>query len=74
LEIKILAFNLLVLYQSQALGWKVVHRAKTLRRRVITIAGQLIRTAGQWVLKLAQHCRWQVDLWRVQLGLATLGP
>jgi len=74
LEIKILAFNLLVLYQRQALGWKVVHRAKTLRRRVIAIAAQLIRTAGQWVLKLAQGCRWQPDLWRARLWLATLGP
>jgi CheY-like chemotaxis protein len=74
LEIKILAFNLLVLYQRQALGWQVVHRAKTLRRRVIAIAGQLIRTAGRWVLKLAEHCRWQVDLWRARLWLATLGP
>jgi hypothetical protein len=74
LEIKILAFNLLVLYQRQALGWKVLHRAKTLRRRVIAIAAQLIRTAGQWVLKLAQGCRWQPDLWRARLWLATLGP
>ena len=74
LELKILAFNLLVLYQRQALGWKVGHRAKTLRRRVMAIAGQLIRTAGQWVLKLAEGCRWQPDLWRVRLWLAALGP
>jgi hypothetical protein len=46
LELKVLAYNLLVLYQ-QAMGWGIRQRAKTLRRRVIAIAGQLIRTAGQ---------------------------
>jgi hypothetical protein len=41
LELKILAFNLLVLYQRQALGWTILHRAKTLRRRLVAVAGQL---------------------------------
>lgn len=37
LELKILAFNLLVLYQRQAQGWGIPQRAKTLRRRVLAI-------------------------------------
>ncbi len=74
LELKILAFNLLVLYQRQALGWSVLQRAKTLRRRVIALAGQLIRTAGQWILKLAAGWRWQADLLRARQRLAALGP
>jgi hypothetical protein len=74
LELKVLSFNLLVLYQRQALGWAVLQRAKTLRRRVIAIAGQLIRTAGQWVLKLAEDWRGQPELRRVRAQLATLGP
>jgi hypothetical protein len=74
LELKVLAFNLLVLYQRQALGWSVLQRAKTLRRRVIAIAGQLIRTAGQWVLKLAEVWASRADLGRVRQHLATLGP
>lgn len=51
LELKVLAFNLLALYQREALQWPVLQRAKTLRRRVLALAGQLIRTAGRWVLK-----------------------
>jgi hypothetical protein len=47
LELKILAFNLLVLYERQALAWTVLHRAITVRRRVVAVAGQLTRTAGQ---------------------------
>ena len=74
LELKVLAFNLLVLYQRQALGWSVVQRAKTLRRRVIALAGQLIRTAGQWGLKLADGWAGHADLARVRQHLATLGP
>ena len=74
LELKVLAFNLLALYQRQALGWSVLQRAKTLRRRVIAIAGRLIRTAGQWMLQLAQDCAGQGDLARVRGHLATLGP
>jgi Transposase DDE domain group 1 len=74
LALKVLAFNLLVLYQRQALGWSVVQRAKTLRRRVIAIAGQLIRTAGQWGLKLADGWAGQADLMRVREHLATLSP
>lgn len=74
LTLKVLAFNLLVLYQRQALGWAVLQRAKTLRRRLIAIAGQLIRTAGQWVLKLADGWAGQVDLARARQHLATLGP
>ena len=73
LELKVLAFNLLVLYQRQALGWAVLQRAKTLRRRVIAIAGQLIRTAGQWVLKLAEDWRGP-ELRRVRAQCAPLGP
>jgi hypothetical protein len=73
LELKVLAYNLLVLYQ-QALGWGIRQRAKTLRRRVIAIAGQLIRTAGQWVLKLAEEWRGQAALRRVRQELAPLGP
>jgi hypothetical protein len=69
-----LAFNLLVLYQRQALGWAGLQRAKTLRRRVIALAGQLIRTAGQWVLKLAEGWAGQADLARVREHLATLSP
>ena len=71
---KVLAFNVLVLYQRQALGWAVLQRAKTLRRRVIAIAGQLIRTAGQWGLKLADGWAGYADLARVRQHLATLGP
>jgi hypothetical protein len=74
LELKILAFNLLVLYQRQALQWPVLQRAKTLRRRLLALAGQLIRTAGQWVLKLAEGWRWQADLLRARHWLAALGP
>lgn len=69
LELKVLAYNLLVLYQ-QRVGWAVRQRAKTVRRRLIAIAGQLIRTAGQWVLKLAAE--WG-DRGR-RPALATLGP
>ncbi len=74
LELKILAFNLLVLYQCQALGWAVRRRAQTLRRRVIAVAGQLIRTAGQWVLKLAADGTAPASLRRVRRQLAALGP
>lgn len=74
LELKVLAFNLLVLYQRQALGWSILQRAKTLRRRVLAIAGQLIRTAGQWRLKLAEGWAGQVDLGRVRRHLAALSP
>ena len=74
LALKVLAFNLLVLYQRQALGWAGLQRAKTLRRRVIAIAGQLIRTAGQWMLKLADGWAGHADLARVRQPLATLGP
>jgi hypothetical protein len=74
LELKILAFNLLVLYQRQALGWTILHRAKTVRRRLLAVAGQLIRTAGRWVLKLAADWGAQRDLLRVRAHLATLGP
>jgi hypothetical protein len=44
LELRVLAFHLLVLYQRQALAWAVLQRAKRLRRWAIAIAGQLIRT------------------------------
>lgn len=74
LELKVLAFNLLVLYQRQALGWPVIHRAKTLRRRLLTLAGQLVRTAGQWVLRLAATAHAAADLARVRAHLATLSP
>jgi hypothetical protein len=73
LELKVLAYNLLVLYQ-RALGWPTRQRAKTLRRRLIALAGQLIRTAGRWVLKLAQDWAGQVELMRLRRQLATLGP
>jgi Transposase DDE domain group 1 len=74
LELKILAFNLLVLYQRHALGWAIRRRAETLRRQVIAVAGQLIRTAGQWVLKLAADGTASTSLRRVRMHLATLGP
>ncbi len=74
LERKVLAFNLLVLYPRQALGWPVLQRAKTLRRRVVALAGQLIRPAGQWILKLAEGWRWQADLLHARPRLAALGP
>jgi len=74
LELKILAFNLLVLYQRQALRWIVLQRAKTLRRRLLVVAGQLIRTAGQWVLKLAAHWPGQTELARLRRHLATRSP
>lgn len=74
LELKVLAFNLLVLSQQQALGWGMLQRAKTLRRRVVALAGQLIRTAGQGVLKLAEGWRRQADLLRARQRLAALGP
>lgn len=74
LELKILAFNLLALYQRQALGWGVLQRAKTVRRRVLALAGQLIRTAGRWVLKLAEGWPWEADLLRARQRLAALGP
>jgi hypothetical protein len=41
---------------------------------VIALAGQLIRTAGRWVLKLAEGWRWQADLLRARQRLAALGP
>ena len=74
LELKVLAFNVLVLYQRQALSWSVLQRAKTLRRRVLALAGQLIRTAGRWVLKLAEGWAGHADLGRARQHLATLGP
>jgi len=74
LELKVLAFNLLVLYQRRALGWTGLHRAKTVRRRLIAVAGQLIRTAGQWMLKLATDWAGRPDVLRVRTHLATLGP
>jgi hypothetical protein len=74
LELKVLAFNLLVLYQRRALGWTILHRAKTVRRRLVAVAGQLIRTAGRWVLKLATDWPGQPDLVRVRARLAALGP
>ena len=74
LELKVLAFNLLVLYQRQALGWSALQRAKTLRRRVLAIAGRVIRTAGQWGLKLADGWVDHADLARARQHLATLGP
>jgi len=72
LELKVLAFNVLVLYQRQALRWAVRHRAKTLRRRVLAVAGQLVRSAGQWRLKLATGWTGQPDLVRVRTYLAPL--
>jgi hypothetical protein len=74
LELKVLAFNLLGLYQRRGLGWAVLQRTKMLRRRVLALAGQLIRTAGQWVLKLAEGWAGQADLRRMRVHLATLGP
>jgi hypothetical protein len=71
LELKLLAFNLLVLYQREALRSPAWQRAKTLRRRVVAVAGQLIRTAGCWVLQLAEHWRGQTELTRVRTHLAT---
>jgi hypothetical protein len=41
---------------------------------VIAIAGQLIRTAGPWGLKLANGWAGDADLARVRQHLATLGP
>jgi hypothetical protein len=38
------------------------------------VAAQLIRTAGQWVLKLAAGWSGQADVVRVRTHLATLGP
>jgi hypothetical protein len=74
LELKVLAYNLLVLYQQQALGWPIRQRAKTLRRRVLAVAAQLIHTAGQWILKLAAGWGGQADVQRVRAHLVALGP
>jgi hypothetical protein len=74
LELKVLAFNLLVLSQRRALGWTILHRAKTVRRRVLAVAGQLIRTAGQWMLTLATDWAGRPAVLRVRAHLATLGP
>ena len=74
LELKVLAFNLLVLYQRRALGCASLQRAKTRRRRLLAIAGRLIRTAGPWRLQLAQDWAGQGELARVRHHLATLGP
>ena len=74
LQLKVLAFNVLVLYQRQGLGWAVLQRAKTVRRRLIAVAGQLIRTAGQWVLKLAEDWAGQADLTRVRQQLTARSP
>ena len=74
LELKVLAFNLLVLYQRHALGCASLQRAKPLRRRLLAIAGRLIRTAGPWRLQLAQDWAGQVELARVRHHLASLGP
>jgi hypothetical protein len=74
LELKVLAFNLLGLYHRPALGWAALPRAKTLRRRMLAIAGQLIRTGGQWGLKLANGWAGHADLARGRQHLATLDP
>jgi hypothetical protein len=70
----VLAFNRLGLYQRQGLGWAVLQRAKTVRRRLIAVAGQLIRTAGQWGLKLAKDWAGPADLTRVRPPLAARSP
>ena len=74
LELKVLAFNLLGLYQRHALGCASLQRAKTRRRRLLAVAGRLIRTAGPWRLQLAQDWAGQGELARVRHHLATLGP
>ena len=74
LELKVLAFNLLVLSQRPALGCASLQHAKPLRRRLLAIAGRLIRTAGQWRLQLARDWAGQVELARVRHHLATIGP
>ena len=74
LELKVLAFNLLVLSQRPALGCASLQRAKTRRRRLLAIAGRLIRTAGPWRLQLAQDWAGQGELARVRHHLATIGP
>lgn len=74
LELKILAFNLSVLFQSHALGWTVRRRAQTFRRRVIAIAGHLIRTGGQWVLKLAADAPAAASLRHLRIARVALGP
>jgi hypothetical protein len=55
LAIKILARNLLVLYRDRGLKLKTRFRIATLRRRFLTIAGRLVRHAGQFVLRLSPH-------------------
>jgi len=63
-----------VLSQRPALGCASLQRAKTRRRRLLAIAGRLIRTAGQWRLQLARDWAGQVELARVRHHLATIGP
>jgi hypothetical protein len=64
LELKVLAFNRLGLYQRQALGWAVRQRAKTLRRRVLALAGLLIRTVSARPSHVfAKHHRARCSLW-----------
>jgi hypothetical protein len=41
---------------------------------VLALAGRLIRTAGQWILQLAEGWHWQADLLRARQRLAALGP
>ena len=49
-------------------------RGTTLRRRVLAIAGLVIRTAGQWGLTPADGWAARADLARARQHLATLGP
>ena len=47
---------------------------RSLRFRLIAVAGQLIRTAGQWGLKLAENWAGQANLTRVRQQLAARSP
>lgn len=75
LELKVLAFNLLVLYHRQALGWTSVHRAQTARRRLTAVAGRLGRSAAPITRVSATH--WSSigrSLAPARAGLSELRP
>ena len=55
-RIGVIAHNLFVLFKHSALGegWQR-HQVATVRWRLFHLPGKLVRHAGAWVLKIAQH-------------------
>ena len=61
LEIKSLAYNLLILFQSKILKLGRWIRIKTLRRRYVEIPGKLSSHGDQFTLRLSQLWPWRND-------------